>query len=130
MEDIMRFLYVVVALAACYLFPVAAADPPDAIFPSELRGVWDAYPWPCVADEISDSDMRFRISEHARENYEDTDTLVSIERLATSPMTWRVVATTSLDPSDDVGEATIYVLKEDAVAVTDGQRAEVYIRCR
>jgi hypothetical protein len=130
MEDIMRFLFVAVVLAACHLFPAAAADPAKATFPRELRGVWDAYPWPCVADEVSDSDMRFAINEHVRENYEDTDTLVSIQRIATMPMTWRVVATSSLDPSDEVGEATIYVLKDGALAVTNGERAEVYIRCK
>ncbi|MBJ6982702.1 hypothetical protein [Luteimonas sp. MC1572] len=118
-------------LAACQLSPATATDSAaGATFPHELRGVWDAYPMPCVADEPSDSDMRFTISEHVRGNYEDTDTLVSIERVATAPMTWRVVATTSLDPSDDVGEATIYVLKMDTLAVTNGERAEVYIRCK
>jgi hypothetical protein len=45
-------------------------------------------------------------------------------------MTWRVVATTSLDPSDYIGEATIYVLRMDTLAVTNGERAEVYIRCK
>lgn len=127
----MRGLLTVAVFVACTLFSAAAADPEsDSKFPSELRGVWDAYPWPCVAEKPSDSDMRFTISDYVRGNYEDSDTLVSIERLATAPMTWRVVATSSLDPSDDVGEATVYVLKEDTLAVTNGERAEVYIRCK
>ncbi len=120
------------AVAMLLAFPVqlALAAGGNAMFPTELHGVWDMHPWPCRADEASDSDMRFLIEGGSRRNYEDTDTLLAVQQLATDPRTWRVVATSSLDPSDTDGEAQIYVLAGDTLAVTDGKRAEVYVRCR
>lgn len=119
-------------LALVVSLPSASAEevPNLAAFPRELQGVWDVHPWPCVADESSDSDMRFKIGAQHRANYEDRDTLKSIRRLADSPSTWLVHSTSSLDPLDATGDATIYVLKEDTLAVTDGERAEVYVRCK
>lgn len=127
----MRIVIAAALLVACQVFPAKAAGTGDGpMFPSELHGVWDAYPWPCVDDGPSDSDMRFAIDGNVRGNYEDIDTLVSIEEIATAPRTWRVVATTSLDPTDVEGDARIYVLQGNTLAVTDGRRADVYVRCR
>ena len=127
----MRIVIAIVLFPVLQLLPFTAAGNGAApVFPSELQGVWDAYPWPCVDDGPSDSDMRFTIDGNLRGNYEDIDTLVSVHEIATVPRTWRVVATSSLDPTDVEGEARIYVLKENTLAVTDGRRADVYIRCR
>lgn len=109
---------------------VASQPGPSSTFPSALRGVWDMYPHPCVANEVSDSDMRFAIDQRVRSNHEHKDVLKSIEQLATSPPTWRVTTTSDLGPSDNKPQASIYVLKGKYLAVTDGERAETYIRCK
>ena len=128
----MRITITAVSLAAFLVFPaqVARGGPVSgAAFPSELHGVWDAYPWPCVAGEQSDSDTRFLIEGRMRRNYEDDDTLVSIEEIAADPRAWRVSSTSSLDPDRSRTEARIYVLAGDRLTVADGGRTEVYIRC-
>lgn len=133
MEDALRTSIVVAALIVAFLaLPVRAAsnaDPVEPAFPSELQGVWDVHPWPCSASEPSDSDMRFLIEDGKRRNYEDDDTLASIEQIADAPRAWRVVSTSSLDPERANLEARIYVLAGGRLTVADDQRTEVYVRC-
>lgn len=123
--------------AACLLFlvlPETAASEPDsgagAQFPSELLGVWDAYPLPCVDDGPSDSDTRIHIEMDVLHGYENNDVLESIERISEAPMTWRVVTISDIAPSEIQGEADIYVLRTDTLTITNGERANTYIRCR
>ena len=125
------------AFAACLLFfvmPETAAFEPGAggstRFPPELLGVWDAYPLPCVDDGPSDSDTRIHIETDVLHGYENNYTLKSIERIAEAPMTWRVVTISDIAPSKIQGEADIYVLRTDILTITNGERADTYIRCR
>lgn len=99
-------------------------------FPRELQGVWDAHPWPCSAAGPSDSDMRFTIEGSKRRNYEDDDTLVSVEELAAVPRTWRVRSLSSLDTRQSLVDTRIYILAGDRLTVADDGRTEVYVRCR
>lgn len=120
------------ALFASLMLTVQAGEGggPPAAFPSELHGVWDAYPWPCTAAGPSDSDMRFTIEGNKRRNYEDDDTVVSIEELATAPRTWRMVSSSSLDPARSFIDTRIYILTGNRLTVADDGRTEVYVRCR
>lgn len=112
---------------------IATAGPgtPQGLhFPTEIVGVWDAYPLPCVVDGPSDSDMRIRIAGNMLHGYENNDTVRSIEQVAESPMAWRVVTISDIAPEEIQGEADIYVLRRDTLTITNGERAYTYIRCR
>lgn len=133
MEDALKIALAAVFLTISLMFPVHSArgeEPSGPSFPSELQGVWDVHPWPCSADEPSDSDMRFLIEGSKRRNYEDDDTLVSMEEIAAAPRAWRVLSTSSLDPERTHVDARIYVLAGDRLTVADEGRTEVYVRCK
>lgn len=124
-------------IAGCLFFlttqaPVSAA--PDAgsdpRFPTEVLGVWDAYPLPCIDNGPSDSDTRIHIEAGVVHGYENNDALRSIERISGAPMTWRVVTISDIAPVEIQGEADIYVLRGDTLTITNGERAHTYIRCR
>jgi hypothetical protein len=133
MEDVMRFPSQV-ATSLLFLAPLMAAAGPgsqrDARFPSEIQGVWDAYPLPCAADVPSDSDARIQIEGDVLHGYENNDALRSIEPIAESPMAWRVVTTSDIAPAEIQGEADIYVLRGNALTITNGERTHTFIRCR
>lgn len=124
---------VLASLLALLPLPVMAApgvSEGDARFPAEILGVWDEYPLPCVSDGPSDSDMRVRFTGRVLHAYEHNEDLHSIQRITESPLTWRVVAISDNAPADIQGEADIYVLRGDALTITNGERAYTYIRCR
>lgn len=122
--------------ASCLLIlaPVASAAEPASgnplRFPAQITGAWDAYPLPCFDDGPSDSDTRIRIVADALRGYENNDALDSIEHIASSPMTWRVVTISDIAPPEIQGEADIYVLRGDTLTITNGERAHTYIRCK
>lgn len=101
----------------------------EAVFPAVMRGVWDPSE-SCNAKETSDRDSRFEITKTARHNYEENQTLRSAELLSSSPHTWRIVTSSDLGPPAADGRARIYVLEGDFLAVSDGQSARFYIRCK
>jgi len=74
--------------------------------------------------------MRFTIEGSKRRNYEDDDTLVSVEELAAVPRTWRVRSLSSLDTRQSLVDTRIYILAGDRLTVADDGRTEVYVRCR
>lgn len=118
------FLLLVVTATA-----TAGSAMDEARFPAELQGVWDAYPTPCVAADMSDSDMRISIEPNALRGYENNDALKSIEKIADAPATWQVVTISDIAPAGIQGEADIYVLHKDALTITNGERAYTHIRC-
>ena len=104
---------------------------PDAPrFPAELLGVWDAYPLPCIADGPSDNDTRIQIGPDVLHGYGNNDEVREIARIATSPMAWRVVTISDIAPEEIQGEADIYVLRDDTLTITNGERSDTYIRCQ
>lgn len=126
-----RPLFAICLLVSASLFaPAGHAVPGHAQFPAEVRGVWDAYPLTCVDDGPSDSDMRIRITPRVLHAYENNDTVRSITRISESPLAWRVVTISDIAPEEIQGEADIYVLRGDALTITNGERAYTYRRCR
>lgn len=118
---------VMLVLALVLSAPVVAARS-VASFPVPLQGVWEPY-LPCDTGETSDSDSRFEITRSQRLNYEEIEDLVSAELLAESPLTWRIVTTSDVGPPE-LEQPFIYVLKDDRLAVNDGQSARMYARCK
>lgn len=129
----MRFSALLSTTLLCTLPLMALAGPGAGgagTYPVEILGVWDAYPLPCAADEVSDSDMRIEIAGDVLRGYEHNDVLRSIDPIAMSPLTWRVVTISDIAPEEIQGEADIYVLRGDTLTITNGERAYTYIRCR
>ncbi|MBJ6985019.1 hypothetical protein [Luteimonas sp. MC1750] len=133
MEDVMRIcprLAITLLLSTPLLASAADPAPGQPRFPAEMLGVWDAYPLACVDDGPSDSDMRIQITPAVLHGYENNDTVRSIKPIAESPMAWRVVTISDIAPEEIQGEADIYVLRGDALTITNGERAYTYRRCR
>lgn len=121
------------AVSLLLLGLVATAAEPAigaARFPAQLHGVWDAYPLPCVDDGPSDSDTRIQIATSVLHGYENNDALRSLEKISDAPVTWRVVTISDIAPAELQGEADIYVLRGNVLTITNGERANTYIRCR
>lgn len=97
-------------------------------FPVELRSVWEPS-LPCDTGETSDRDSRFEITATQRLNYEEIEDVVSAELLTQSPHAWRIVTTSNVG-SPDLQQPRIYVLQGNLLAVSDGQSARMYSRCR
>lgn len=104
-----------------------AAAASAAVFPAELRGVWEPSR-PCDTAALTDRDSRFEITERQRRNYEETEDIRSAQLLTDSPLTWRIVTTSDIGPPD-LAQPRIYVLQDDLLAVSDGQSARMYMRC-
>ena len=115
----------VLALALCG--PAVAAESVLA-FPLPLQAVWEPK-LPCDTGETSDRDSRFEIAGSQRLNYEEIEDIVSAELLTESPLTWRIVTTSNVGPAE-LEQPFIYVLKDDRLAVNDGQSARMYTRCK
>lgn len=113
--------------AALLLGCPAFAQEPQS-FPEELRSFWEPS-LPCDGRETSDRDSRFQITATQRLNYEEIEDVVSTELLTQSPQTWRIVTTSNVG-SPDLQQPRIYVLKKDFLAVSDGQSARMYSRCK
>ena len=109
--------------AAAHPRPVIATE-----FPVELRETWDPSA-PCTAGEVSDHDARFSITRRQRLNYEEIEDIVSAELLTSSPMTWRIVTTSNVGPPD-LALPTIYIMRDDYLATSDGSNARGHLRCR
>lgn len=125
-----RLLAICLLVSAPPFGPAAHAVAGQAQFPAEILGVWDAYPLACVDDGPSDSDMRIQVTPRVLHAYENNDTVRSITRISESPMAWRVVTISDIAPEEIQGEADIYVLRGDALTITNGERAYTYRRCR
>ncbi|WP_132985752.1 hypothetical protein [Luteimonas terricola] len=130
----MRFRTIFAACLFFLVIPETVALEPgtegSAQFPAEILGVWDAYPLPCIDDGPSDSDTRIHFETDVLHGYENNDALQSIEGIAEEPMTWRVVTISDIAPIEIQGEADIYVLRRNTLTITNGERADTYIRCR
>lgn len=117
-------LVFVLALFICY--PAFAQE--HTTFPVELRSFWEPS-LPCDTGEMSDRDSRFEITATQRLNYEEIEDVVSVELLTQSPHTWRIVTTSNVGPPD-LQQPRIYVLQVNHLAVSDGQSARLYSRCK
>lgn len=116
----------VVGFALSAWCTAVAGEPPA--FPSPLTSVWEPG-LPCDTGETSDRDTRFEITATQRLNYEEIEDIVSAELLTESPLTWRIVTTSNVGPPD-LQQPFIYVLQGDLLAVSDGQSARMYSRCK
>lgn len=122
-----RFSVWMLSLLMVYAGVVAAAGK-SAVFPPQLRSFWETSR-PCDSSESSDRDSRFRITERQRLNYEESEDLTSAKLLTDSPLTWRIVTTSDVGPAN-LHQPRIYVLQGDLLAISDGQSARMYMRCR
>lgn len=133
MEDVVRIPGRAFVHGSVVVFALALSGPVVAVgsaasFPAPLQGVWEPY-LPCDTGETSDSDSRFEITRSQRLNYEEIEDIVSAELLTESPLTWRIVTTSDVGPPE-LEQPFIYVLKDDRLAVNDGQSARMYARCK
>lgn len=123
-------------LAACSASAqpeVAASSPPAHLrpeFPDQLRGVWDVAPQKCAAAPGAGSDTRIEINAQVLHGYESTDQLKSIEKISSSPDAWRVVTIADIAPAEIQGEADIYTLEGQKLAITNGTSKVAYFRCK
>jgi hypothetical protein len=127
MRAAVRFSMWTLSLLIASLGQVAAAGDSD-VFPLQLRSVWEPGR-PCDSSEASDRDSRFRITERQRLNYEESEDIISTRLLTDSPLTWRIVTTSDVGPAD-LDQPRIYVLQGDLLAISDGQSARMYMRCK
>lgn len=134
----MRRLAAALALAGVCMATSAAAGPraaapATAMYPSALHGSWGPHPLPCRASDVQDDAMRFTIHAGERSSGKYRDMLLSITQIAEAPLAWWAVSTslpTATDASGDTaGKARIYVLAGDTMVVTDGARADTWVRC-
>lgn len=116
------------ALGVAFLFCCPAFAEEHTTFPVQLRSVWEPS-LPCDTGETSDRDRRFEITVMQRLNYEEIEDVVSAELLTQSPFTWRIVTTSNVGPPD-LQQPRIYVLQGNLLAVSDGQSARMYSRCK
>lgn len=129
----MRRTVVVLALASMVataggIGPTRAA-PTAARFPSALHGSWGPHPMPCRASGAQDDVLRLTIHAGERSFGNYRDSLRSITQIAEAPLAWWAVSTSN-DPFHEGGvKPQIYVLAGDTMVVTDGARADTWVRC-
>lgn len=104
--------------------------PNPAMFPKELRGTWGLSSNKCRAIKTNDSDSRIEIEAHGLQGYENRDVIESIEKIAGSPIVWRIVTVSNIAPPEIQGGAEIYILSGDRLTVTDGESIHGYVRCK
>lgn len=100
----------------------------ESAYPTELLGQWEPGPRPCRLPLIYDSDAGFRIESRSMQGYEYTNTPMEVQAISDNPSAWRIESLKAWD-DDQLSVTEIFVLSEDSLTVTDGQRSTTYQRC-
>lgn len=136
-----RRAHVILLAAAAWLLAscgttVAAQSPASpseantdtAVYPPEILGQWEPGPRPCRLPLTYDSDAGFRIESRILQGYEHTNTPAEVRAISDKPKAWRIESTKRWD-EDQLSVIEIFVLSEDSLTVTDGQRSTTYQKC-